>query len=166
MTNLSRIKCYFSACCLKYSKQLKAPFRKYPDDLFANAVDDEGSNGILLTAAEDTWLDTVKWLEQKGVSIVQRNYYSRTALMEATLQGRLETLQFLNDSDASIYAEDTNSHCAADFAADSEPNEEERISRADDMVLERLDANSKQRQILAFLTRQETMDRGSLNMTK
>ena len=50
-------------------KQLEALFRQYPEDSFANAVDDEGNNGILLAAAEDAGLDTVKWLEQKGVSI-------------------------------------------------------------------------------------------------
>ena len=44
-------------------KQLKALFCKYPGDLFANAVDDEGNNGILLAAAEDAGLNTVKWLE-------------------------------------------------------------------------------------------------------
>jgi hypothetical protein len=49
-------------------KQLEALFRKYPEDSFVNAVDDEGNNGILLAAAEDARLDTVKWLEQKGVS--------------------------------------------------------------------------------------------------
>jgi len=48
-------------------KQLQVYFRKFPEDLFANAVDDEGSNGVL-AAAEDAGLDTVKWLEQNGVS--------------------------------------------------------------------------------------------------
>jgi len=41
-------------------KQLEALFREYPEDLFANAVDDEGNNRILLAAAEDDRLDTVK----------------------------------------------------------------------------------------------------------
>lgn len=66
-------------------KQLEALFRKYPEDSFANAIDDEGNNGILLAAAEDAGLDTVKWLEQKGVSIDQRNYYGRIALMDFSL---------------------------------------------------------------------------------
>jgi ankyrin repeat protein len=108
-------------------------------DSFANAVDDEGNNGILLAAAEDAGLDTVKWLEQKGVSIDQRNYYDRTALMEAALWGRLKTVQFLIDRGA----------------ADSERNEEERVSRANDIVMVRPDANRKRRQILACLTRHE-----------
>jgi hypothetical protein len=30
---------------------------------------------MLLVVAEDARLDTVKWLEQKGVSIDKRNYY-------------------------------------------------------------------------------------------
>ena len=80
-----RYGCYVSACCLKDMKQLEALFCKYPEDSFANAVDDEGNNGILLAATEDAGLDTVKWLEQKGVSIDQRKYYGRTALMEAAL---------------------------------------------------------------------------------
>ena len=141
-------------------------FRKYPEDLFANAVDDEGNNGILLVAAEDAGLDTVKWLEQKGVSIDKRNYHGRTALMEAALSGRLETVQYLIDSGASICAEDANGHRASDFAADSERNEEERISRANNTVMVRPDANRKRRQILACLTRQETMGQGSLHVAK
>jgi ankyrin repeat protein len=84
--------CYFSACSVKDMKELEALFYKYPEDSFANAVDEEGNNGILLAAAEDAGLDTVKWLEQKGVSTDQRNYYGRTALMEAALWRRFETV--------------------------------------------------------------------------
>lgn len=65
-----------------------------------------------------------------------------------------------------MYAEDANGHHAADFAADSERNEEERISRADDIVMVRPDANRKRRQILACLTRHETMGRDPLNRAK
>ncbi|QSZ30989.1 hypothetical protein DSL72_000550 [Monilinia vaccinii-corymbosi] len=83
---------YFSACCAKDLKQLEALFREYPEGSFANAVDRKGNNGILLAATEDAGLDTVKWLKQKGVSIDQRNYYDRTASMEAALWGHLETV--------------------------------------------------------------------------
>lgn len=126
-------------------KQLEALFRKYPEDSFANAVDDEGNNRILLAAAEDAGLAIIKWLEKKGVSIDQRNYYGRTALMEAALWARLETVQFLIDKGASVYIKDANTHRAADFAADSERNEEERISRANGIVMVRPDANRKRR---------------------
>jgi len=57
-------------------------------------------------------------------------------------------------------------HRASDFAADSERNEEERISRANNIVLVRPDANRKRRQILACLTRQETMGRDTRNGAK
>ncbi|KAL5344821.1 hypothetical protein ACLOAV_010218 [Pseudogymnoascus australis] len=83
--------------------------------------------------------------------------------MEAALWGGLETIQFLIDRGASIFAEDANGHRAADLATDSERNEEERISRANDIVMVRPDANRKRRQILACLTRHESMGRGSLN---
>jgi hypothetical protein len=41
-------------------KQLEALFYKYPKDLFTNAIDNKGNNGILLATAEDAGLDTVK----------------------------------------------------------------------------------------------------------
>ena len=91
------------------------------------------------------------------------DYYGRTALIEAALWGRLETIQFLIDRGASISAEDGNGHRAADLAADSERNEEERISRANNIVIVRPDANRKRRQILACLARHESIGRGSLN---
>jgi hypothetical protein len=43
------------------------------------------NNGILLVAAEDGGLNTAKCSEQEGVSTDKRNYYGRTALMEAAL---------------------------------------------------------------------------------
>lgn len=60
---------YFSACCLKDMKQLEAFFRKYPEDLFANAVNNKGNNGILFIITEDAKLATIKWLEKKGVFV-------------------------------------------------------------------------------------------------
>jgi len=86
--------------------------------------------------------------------------------MEAALWARLETVQFLIERGASIYVEDANGHRAADFAADFERNEEERISRANDIVMVRPDANRKRRQILACLTRHDTIGRCSHNGTK
>ena len=73
-----------------YKKNLEDLFLRYPEHLFANAVDDEGNNGILLVAAEDDMLTTLKRLDQEGVSIDKRNYYGRTALMKAALWGCLE----------------------------------------------------------------------------
>lgn len=83
--------------------------------------------------------------------------------MEAALWGRLDTVQFLVDKGANIYAEDANGHRAADFAIDSERNKGERISRANNIVLVRPDANRQRRQILACLTRRETISRASSN---
>jgi hypothetical protein len=51
--------CYLSACSIKDKKELEALFHEYSEDSFANAVDEEGNNGILLAAAEDAGLDTV-----------------------------------------------------------------------------------------------------------
>lgn len=161
-----RFKYYISTCCLKNVKQLEALFREYLEDSFANAVDHEENNEILLVSAEDAELETVKWLKQKRVSIDQRNYYDRTALMKTALWERLEIVQFLIDRDASIYAENANDHRAAEFVADFERNEEERISRADDIVMIRPNANRKRRQILTCLTRHETMIRDSLDEMK
>jgi hypothetical protein len=45
---------------LKNTKELRALFHKYLKDLFANAVDNKGNNSILLAAAKDAGLDTVK----------------------------------------------------------------------------------------------------------
>ncbi|OBT41940.1 hypothetical protein VE00_07462 [Pseudogymnoascus sp. WSF 3629] len=158
-----RKKLYISDCCFKDIKDLELLFQRYPEDLFANAVCSEGNNGILLVSKDENGLDTIKWLEKKGVSIHEGNHYGRTALMEAALWGHLETVQYLIDNGASISAVDANGHRASDLAADSERNEEERISRANGAAMVRLDANRKRRQILALLMGRETISQGPLD---
>lgn len=78
-------KLYISDCCFKGIKDLELLFQRYPKDLFANAVCSEGNNGILLVLGDENGLDTVKWLEKKGVSIHKGNHYGRTSLMEAII---------------------------------------------------------------------------------
>lgn len=63
-------------------------------------------------------------------------------------------------------AEDANGHRAADFAADSERNEEVRISRANGIVMVRPGANRMRKQILACLTSHETTGRDPLTEAK
>lgn len=156
-----RYKLYLSACCLRDIGEPEAPFYYYPQDLYENYADNEGSNGILLAAADDGALDTIKWLREKGVAINQENHYGRTALMEAALWGHLETVKYLVDNGADIILEDANGHRASDFANDTERNGEERISRASGIVMVRPDANKQRRQILEYLMRQEIMAQGS-----
>lgn len=86
--------------------------------------------------------------------------------MKITLWRRLKIVQFLINRDASIYAKNANEHRVANFVANFERNEEERISRANDIVMILLDANKKRRQILTCLTRHEIMRRDSLNEAK
>ncbi|KFY98024.1 hypothetical protein V498_01724 [Pseudogymnoascus sp. VKM F-4517 (FW-2822)] len=106
---------YHSDCCFKDIKDLELPFQIYPNDPFAKAFCSKGNNGILLVSGDENGPDnvghgvsatmaayamtyvTIKWLEKKGVSIHEENYYGRTALMEAALWGHLETVKYLID---------------------------------------------------------------------
>jgi hypothetical protein len=142
---------YVSACCIGNLQDLHMLFERYPDDQYVDVVDREGNNGILIAATEDA-LNTIKWLECKGVAIDKNNHYGRTALMEAALWGRLETVNYLVAKGADINAVDANGHRAFDLARDLERNEDERISRAlHGKAIERADANRRRKQIAAFL---------------
>jgi hypothetical protein len=151
-----RHKVYISACCIGDIRDLHMLFERYPDDKYVDVVDQEGNNGILIAATEEAGLNTIKWLECRGVAINKNNHYGRTALMEAALWGRLETVKYLVAKGADINAVDGNGHRAFDLARDLERNEEERISRAlHGKAIERADANRRRKQIAAFLALEE-----------
>jgi ankyrin repeat protein len=86
------------------------PFDRYPDYQYVDVVGREGNNGILLAATEEDGLNTIKWLERRDVAIGKINRYGRTALMEAALWGRLETVNYLVAKGVNINAVDTNGH--------------------------------------------------------
>ena len=91
-------KMYFLAYCHIGIIQLQWLFLKYPWNLYTNAVDGEGNDGILLAAAENRGLDTVELLKQKGFAIDGVNHYTRTALMKAALGGHFKTIRYLIDN--------------------------------------------------------------------
>lgn len=63
--------------------------------------------------------------------------------METILQGYFKIVQFLINKNTNISVEDINRYRIIDFAADSKQNEEEYISRVNNIIIVRLDANKK-----------------------
>ena len=142
---------YISHCCGGKLQDLSVLFESYLEDQYTDAVDYEGSNGVLLAACEEHSLKTIKWLESRGVALDQKNHYGRTALMEAALWGRLETVNYLVAKGANINAADANCQRAIDLAKNSE-----RIERTlAEVAVEGADANKRRRQIAALLALKE-----------
>lgn len=75
---------YFSACARCDVAGLENLLAKYEDN-FMHMTDKLGGNGVFYAAAEENGLETLKWLQAKGVNVKQANHHGRTALHEAAL---------------------------------------------------------------------------------
>ncbi|KAK3680942.1 hypothetical protein LTR37_021015 [Vermiconidia calcicola] len=144
---------YFSHCASRDIQGLESLFSRWPSDQFLGAVTKEGDTGVLLTAHEENGLQTLRWLEDKGDSVHLANHYGRTALMEASLWGRLNTVQYLTQRNVHLEARDSNGMRAVDLAADTERNTTERPRRAGIVYREPAYASKQRRMIEALLKR-------------
>lgn len=144
---------YHSACVRRDIHQLRQLFERYPEDNFIAHTDQKGDLGVLFAATEENGLETLKWLQSRGGAVDQANHYGRTPLMEASLWGRLEIVQYLTSQQVNIEARDGNGMTALELAADLTRNVDERRLRASIVYRESGDASTQRRSIQAHLER-------------
>ncbi|KAK5721284.1 hypothetical protein LTR17_014746 [Elasticomyces elasticus] len=145
---------YISYCSARQIKYLESLFSSYHDN-FASMTDEEGNNGILLVAAEEDGVPTIKWLRDHGVQLPCSNMYGRTALMEAALWGRAHTVKYLIATGVDTRIQDANGMRAIDLARDHLRNQAERISRAGGGYREAMDASRYRRIVVNYLDEHE-----------
>ncbi|KAK3705216.1 hypothetical protein LTR37_013377, partial [Vermiconidia calcicola] len=121
---------YFSYCASRDIQGLESLFRQWPSDQFTGSVTKEGDTGVLLAAHEENGLQTLRWLKDRGDPVHLENHYGRTSLIEASLWGRLDIVQYLTQRKVHLQARDSNSMRVAHLAADAERNTTERARRA------------------------------------
>jgi hypothetical protein len=144
---------YFLLCMAADPAELEKLFEKYPTDELHTCVTDQGSNGVLLAAALEDGLETIKWLQGHGVEIDQADHYGRTPLIKAALWGRWEAVRYFTAQGANVHAKDGNGMKAIDLAGDSLRNVNERSSGLAESYREPPTANRNRQLIVNHLKR-------------
>lgn len=107
---------------------------------FLHGKDKTGNTTLIMAAAEKSH-EMVSLLLQNGAEVNAINDDGRSALMEAALWGRLESVKALLNSNAEKRLRDHHGRCAIDLAQPARKNEKERqwrsTSAAADSVRER-----------------------------
>jgi len=144
---------YFSHCILNELHELEKLATLYQNDQLVGSIDEEGNTGCLFAATGEAGLDILRWLQDRGDSIHQPNHFGRTALMEAALWGRLETVQYLVQQNVDLKVRDGNEMEAAHLAANTKRNTKERFIRSGSVYREPPVAERNREVIQAFLVR-------------
>ncbi|KAK5105707.1 hypothetical protein LTR62_002351 [Meristemomyces frigidus] len=133
-----RRRLYISACMNRDLPMLRGLMQAYPEDDFPSLTDEHsGGNGVLHAATEENAVETIKFLLENGAAPDQPDRYGRTALMEAALWGRYESVLLLtNTQQVNLHARDANKLSALDLSMASERNRGERSERAGDVYRE------------------------------
>ncbi|KAI1139099.1 hypothetical protein F5Y05DRAFT_338702 [Hypoxylon sp. FL0543] len=109
-------------------------------NLFLHGKDDSGNTTLIMAASEKS-REMVSLLLQHGAHANAVNNAGRSALMEAALWGRIESVKALLDAHADKCLRDHEGHRAIDLAKAARKNEKERCRRskkaAEESVAER-----------------------------
>ncbi|CBF75199.1 hypothetical protein AN3871.2 [Aspergillus nidulans FGSC A4] len=115
-----------SDCCMGDVKRVKHYLETSPDkSIFLHGKDTEGDTCLIMASRERTPA-MVSLLLENGAEVNASNNNGRTALMEAALWGRLETVEILLSHGANKTLRDTNKKRALDLAQPTRQNRDER----------------------------------------
>ncbi|KAL3438892.1 DYW family of nucleic acid deaminases-domain-containing protein [Aspergillus tetrazonus] len=119
-----------SDCCMGNVKRVKLYLETSPDkSIFLHGKDTKGDTCLILASRERTPA-MVSLLLENGAEVNASNNNGRTALMEAALWGRLETVEILLSHRANKTLRDTNKKRALDLAQPTRQNHNERHTAA------------------------------------
>jgi ankyrin repeat protein len=88
-----RFSCYISLCILNNIHDIENLLRRY-NDPFIMEKNDDGDNGVSLAAVESARYVLI-YLHSKGTDLNNVNKNGRTPLMQDSLWGRIQVVDFL-----------------------------------------------------------------------
>ena len=118
--------------------------------LFLHGEDGSGNTILIMAAAERSY-EMVSLLLQHGADANAINNNGRTALMEAALWGRVESVKELLNANADKRLHDHEDRCAMDLAKPDRKNEKERYGRASHAAEQSVTERDKDRRHIVVL---------------
>lgn len=119
-------------------------------NLFLHGEDGNGNTTLVMAAAE-TSHEMVSLLLQHGADANAINNNGRTALMEAALWGRVESVKELLNANADKRLQDHEDRCAMDLAKPDRKNEKERYRRASHAAAQSVPERDRDRRHIVIL---------------
>jgi hypothetical protein len=118
--------------------------------LFLHGKDDTGDTTLIMAAAEKSH-EMVSLLLQYGADANAINNDGRSALMEAALWGRIESVKALLNANADKRLRDHEGRCAMDLAQPAHKNEKERYRRSCHAAAESVPERDRDRRHIVVL---------------
>ncbi|KAG8628211.1 hypothetical protein KVT40_004084 [Elsinoe batatas] len=132
---------------------VKAYLESSPEaELFLHGTDEEGNTALILAACE-RYPAVVKLLLEHGSDVDHQNALGKSALMEAALWARTDSVRYLLEFKANKHLKDKKKRKAIDLAEEAEHNKEERHHRAGRIYREIVYEADIQRRVIMELLR-------------
>jgi hypothetical protein len=119
-------------------------------ELFLHGKDETGNTTLVMAAAEKS-PEMVSLLLQHGADANAINNDGRSALMEAALWGRIESVKALLNVNANKHLRDHEGRCAMDSAQPVRKNEKERYRRSPYAAAESVPERDRDRRYIVIL---------------
>lgn len=129
-TRDGRMKWFLSHCVLKETSNVRHMLQRFPEDKLFDYRDKHGYD-ILSMVAMEGHIQVMRLLYEAGSQISNLSVVGRSALMEAALWGRDETVKLLLELGADPGLRDEKSLTVLDLAKDNDRNRRERRTRSD-----------------------------------